>query len=271
LLFVKSFILRIKPTYTYPMFIVATTVGNTEVAVTDGVEYSGTLLLFDGACTGLTTMGMATMWDQPRASYGGWRSQYDTGTDPTIIPVYPAGQEVQWGFDKKYLCPEDFIEGSVCITWAGGIPTYDSILAFDTPIFQSGAYFYEALGITFVPLAGLQIGELLTVGTGTLTYLILTINGGPDAGPADFNLVGKHNGSTYGTWGVTVTSFPFVLSVAVTLSMTAGDTLGFDIVPTDGTNAIVDWASVTVEVGVATAWSFDTDLAAGSYCVYKAL
>jgi hypothetical protein len=53
LLFARSFVLRIKPTYTYPLFVVLEalgTTGDTTVDTSDSVSMSGTLSLFAGAC-----------------------------------------------------------------------------------------------------------------------------------------------------------------------------------------------------------------------------
>ena len=53
LLYAKSFVLRIKPTYTYPLFVVLEqlgTTGDTTVTTSDEVLLSGTLNLFAGAC-----------------------------------------------------------------------------------------------------------------------------------------------------------------------------------------------------------------------------
>ncbi len=75
LLFVRNFILKIKPTYTFPLFLVLLEIGDTEVSTVDQIDYTGTLKLFDLPCEG--SLGIATMYDQGRPGGGGWRNQYD--------------------------------------------------------------------------------------------------------------------------------------------------------------------------------------------------
>ena len=274
LLFVKSFVLRVKPTYTYPLFIVLRTVDDTEVSTADDLEYSGQLYLHDGACFD-QTLGAATMWDEPRPAGGGWRSQYDNNVNPDTIPVYPTSEPVQWGFDKKYLCPEDFVEGSVCIEWAGGIPTYDSIFAFDTEVFQQSAYFFEDANIAVIPADsnGISLYDNPTSVTanGTITDLLLTISGGPGEGSPDYYVVVRKNLSDQAPVPITVIGDPFVYHATVSIPVTIGDLLSVRIVTAGGEEAHVEWSTVSVQLGASAMWSFDTPLAAGTYCVYKTL
>lgn len=273
LLFVKSFILRIKPTYTYPLFIVLREVANTEITTTDAISYSGTLLLFDGACTNVDTLGMATMWDQPHAAGGGWRSQYDTGNDPGVIPVYPTSQPVQWGFDKKYLCPEDFIEGNVCITWAGGVPTYDSIFTFDTETYLGSAYIFDTVSVPYVPADGLFLYDNPTTVTSnsTVTDVNLIITGGPGADSPNYNLIINKNGTDQATIPFVIAGETFAVHTTLSLAVVIGDLLTVRIVPAGSAETAVAWSSVVAEFGVVVTWAFDTSLAAGTLCVYKTM
>ena len=274
LLFVKSFILRVKPTYTHPLFIVLRKVDDTEVSTTDDLEYTGQLYLHDGTCLD-QTFGAATMWDEPRPAGGGWRSQYDSDADPATIPVYPTAEPVQWGFDKKYLCPEDFIEGSVCIAWAGGVPTYDSIFAFDSEIFQEGALVFEDANIQHLPYVAdateLYPRPAVVTNNGTLTDLSLSIAGGPGSDPPDYIISIRKNGVFEPNIPFTITGDPFTFHAVLNIPVVAGDQLRIYITPNAGQATDVNWPTVTVILGVSVMWSFDTPLAAGSYCVYKTL
>lgn len=274
LLFVKSFILRVKPTYTYPLFIVLRKVDDTEVSTTDDLEYTGQLYLNDGACFD-QTLGAATMWDEPRPAGGGWRSQYDNDVYPDTIPVYPASEPVQWGFDKKYLCPEDFVEGSVCIVWAGGIPTYDSIFTFDTEVFQQDAYFFEDVNVAVVPTdsSGIFLYDNPTTVTanGTITDLLLTIVGGPGEATPNYYVVIRKNLSDQAPILITVTGDPFIHHATVSIPVTVGDFLSIRVFSAGGEDAHVAWSTITAQLGISAVWSFDTPLAAGTYCVYKTL
>lgn len=106
LLLVRDFILSIKPTYTYPLFLITQKVEDTTVDVTDEVEFGGVLSLYDSPCA---LQGVSWMYDEPRAAGGGWRNQFDADQDPdNADPVFPAPDaDVSWAYDKTYLCPED--------------------------------------------------------------------------------------------------------------------------------------------------------------------
>jgi hypothetical protein len=274
LLFVKAFILRIKPTYTYPLFVVLRSIGDTEISTTDEVTYSGVLALHDGACTN-GMLGAATMWDEPRPAGGGWRSQYDTGVDPNNPLVYPTAQPVQWGFDKDLLCPEDYIDCQVCITWAGGVPTFDSIFAWDTEIFSSVPIVFSDANITAVPASGIVLFSPFTVtANASLTELCLTIDGSPQASDPNYTIIVSQNGTDVATFsfveleGAPLYQATFTFSPAI--SVVIGDLLSVRIVPDTGPTSPY-WQNIVVEIGSSVAWSYDTVLAAGTYCIYKAL
>lgn len=274
LLFVKSFILRVKPTYTYPLFIVLRKVDDTEVSTTDNIEYTGTLYLNDGTCLE-NAYGATPMWDEPRPAGGGWRSQYDNDGNPDTVPVFPASEPVQWGFDKNLLCPEDFIEGSVCIAWAGGVPTYDSIFSFDTEVFQQGAYIFNDSNLMFVPNnssgATLYFNPTTVTANGTITDLQLTIEGGPGIEPPGYSLIIKKNSVDQVFVPFTVAGSSFTHHATISLPVTIGDTLSARIVAVGGQDTHPLWSTVMLQLGASVVWSFDTPLAAGAYCVYKAL
>jgi hypothetical protein len=161
LLFVRNFILRIKPTYTYPKFIVtlfASGEDGDEISVNDTIEFKGTLILEDSVCAG--RLGSSYIFDQSwpgggqpwEDSYGvhpghnrSWRNAFDHDDDPTTSPTYwPLAEEtVYWAYDKMWLCPHDdvvvldclsFVDGVepvVDVTTFSGAMMYDTIFAFD--------------------------------------------------------------------------------------------------------------------------------------------
>ena len=69
------------------------------------------------------------------------------------------------------------------------------------------------------------------------------------------------------TCGALGVAFTATISVAVV----ASDTLTVAILPAAGGPITVAWTTISVEVGQSVAWAFDTDLAAGSYCSFRAL
>ena len=149
LLFCQTFVNRIKPTYTYPLFVVLETVPSADVAVSDIVLASGTLFIDDGACTN-GYIGVATMFDQPQSAGGGWRSQFDSS--PFAAPSYPTPSlPVLWGFDKNLICPEDAIFATLSTTIATSIPIFDSIFQFDTPVYTLGFAEFSTGNVTDLP------------------------------------------------------------------------------------------------------------------------
>lgn len=279
LLFVQSFVKKIKPTYTYPLFVVQKKIGDTEISTTDDVNLTGTLLLFDGACFP-NSFGVATMFDEPDPSGGGWQSQFDTDMDPgTSAPVFPTPQLVGWGYDKNYLCPEDYILATACVTFAvPTMPTVDSIFAWDTEIFQDAAYVFEDSWVLGVPGAGFVLFNDLTpiTANGTITDVELTIVGDPGASDPDY-IMRIRTGPSGGPYTTTVVPFtqpgtsPFVQHTTVSIPIVMGDVLFVTIQPNLADDTSPYWESISVELGTSVVWAYDANLPAGTYCAYKTL
>jgi len=271
MMFVRNFILRVKPTYVFPLFIVRAKVGDTEVNVTDEVTYAATLILNDGACfNGL--MGESTMFDDFRAAGGGVRNQFDTDFDPTTPPpTFPTSEPVTWGFDKNYLCPEDEITFSYCLTHPGGVVPFDGGFQFD--VSNSPSHHFTTSSVTAV---GAGPGGLLIPGTSTVTVtgalaqLRLVISGtlGPD--PGDYEIVVRKNGVDSLVVPVTVTSSGVILQVPITLAVAATNTLQVRIRPASGGARTPNWSYLSVTLmQTAIAFAFDTGLPAGDYCFVR--
>lgn len=281
MLFVRIFILRIKPTYTYPLFIVLRKVDDTEVSTTDHVEMSGTLLLFDGACyqdNGLNTYGVATMFDEPNSAGGGWKSKFDA--DPVSPdPTFPTEESVIWGFDKNYLCPEDFIFASSCVTFAiDTLPSFDSIFAWDMPVYSTPAYSFEdswvthihgALGLDLYPPVG---ASSVVSANGTLTNVEIRIVGSLYPSPASMVAILSVNGVFATSSPFTQDSVdPFIVNALVNVPVLIGDELTVRIAPLGVGDIEVFWESITVTFGQAVVWAYDVELPAATYCTYKTL
>jgi hypothetical protein len=276
LLFAKSFVLRIKPTYTYPLFVVLLTIDQdqTTVTVSDEVTASGVLSIFDGACFD-STMGAATMFDQPRPAGGGWRNQFDHNADPNTPATYPTpNYPIIWAYDKNYLCPEDFIMGIICTVYAvPGPVVFDSVFSFDEPAYTGDLIFFSAGLTSLIPVAGngLPIGGSgnITV-TGTLTNLSLEVIVHSPTLPNTFNLIIQQNGTTVLTEPFTA-SGNVALTFGISVPVTSGDVITAYIQPTGVSDVAVAWDSVLVEAGIAIPWQFDVDLPAGTYCGFRVL
>lgn len=181
LLFTRNFILRIKPAYTFPLFLVQVDIQDTEIEVFDEIHYTGTLSLFELSWSeflydgSVPKVGSATMMDQPDPSPGDMASPggpvappagflsghivnaVDTGSDPTQpYPSYSTSDlDVTWGMDRQYIRPEVLSYGVVSMAiGAGPMP-------FDSPIFPPAEFVisgeHHVWGMKFltaVPVAG---------------------------------------------------------------------------------------------------------------------
>ncbi len=272
LMFVRSFILRVKPTYVYPMFIVRVKVGDTEVSVSDSTAYAATLILNDGACFN-GTKGESTMFDDYRSAGGGVHNRFDADSNPaTAGPTYPTSQAVSWGYDKNYLCPEDEVSFSYCLTHPGGAVKFDGGFQFDT--FNSPSHHFTGTGITAVPAGptGYSFAGTSTVTvTGSIQQLRLVVAGTLGTGNlGNYELVIRKNGVDSLVIPVTITPSGVILQVAAVLAVTATDTIQCRIRPATGGARTPSWAYVSVTLfQTAIAFKYDTGLPAGDYCFTK--
>jgi hypothetical protein len=136
LLFVQKFILKVKPTYTYPIFSVLVTMDDTSIDVTDEITFYATFSIYD---TPLSGHNMAGMWDQPEDGYASvtkvppagpmgsiWKNSYDCSQLPG---------PVDWGYDK--IRPSDELECAMCTTLlVPSLPIVDSVFAWDLPVYD---------------------------------------------------------------------------------------------------------------------------------------
>jgi hypothetical protein len=267
LMFVMSFILRIKPTYTRPIFVVKKTMDVIEVDVEDTFVARGRLVLNAGAC--FPNFGASQIFDDYSPASYGVRNQFDADSDQsTPPPVYPTPDTgITWGFDKIYLCPEDVIVFLWCIDHPGGSVSYDSGFSFDGA--NRPSHVFSEASITEVDNTGFTFSTTSTVVvTGTVTKVHFHINGdlGPD--PGDYLLSISVNGTPHSyvlpLIGPGGTVMDFVLSLAVT----AGDVLGLALFPSGLPNVRhPNWSDVTITLYQdPIPFAFDDGLPAGTYC-----
>lgn len=284
LLFVKNFILKIKPTYTYPLFVVQLKIGDTEVSVSDSLLLKGNLNLVDGFCGNLH--GVGWHFDEPDPSpgapgknLGAWQNVFDDNSDPLVpVAVFPNPNFVDWGYDKVYLCPEDVIVATMCTTFlVATIPPFDSIFAFDTTIYTAEFGIFQDQNVLQVPgnPASVQIGNLLVVGVpGAIDNLELQLYGNRNGSDPNYTITLYLN-------AVAVASFAFVLPLAsatvhinsafAAIPVVPGDIIGIGLQATTPGNHTPYIGKITVIAGASVTWAFDTALPAGTYCTYKTL
>lgn len=280
LLFMERFVLKMKPTFAFPLFVVQAAVGESDLTITDATSYRGKLYFEASMCGSLS----AYTFDQPDPSPGApgkntghTQVAADTNTDDTApLPTPNTPDLVDWGMDAAYWCPEDAISLSACVTYA--VPTKpqaDSIYAMDTGVFIAQyAQFVSSL-MHLIPAAGRLVGPSQVATTaGTVTTVRLAIEGNAGDTDPSFLLVVVINGTEH----VMSPSFDLPASTAVTqvefatsLSVGVGNTVEAILRPKNGVDTKPGINVVEVVLGATVAWYFDTDLPAGTYCTYKAL
>lgn len=273
LLFAKSFVLKVKPTYTYPLFVVIfESDDSTEVSVSDTQAYHGRLYTWAGPLFN-GTMGVAQMWSQPRPGTGGWRSMYNTG--PTGTPTFPTQAfPIVWGHDRGFLSPDDCILCKGTAVFAvDGPPTLDSIFSWGLPVYTAAALIFMGRWLFMLPAGtGTFIGDPLTVTTaGTLTDLTLEVDG-DNGGHTTYELILTQNGADIATYAFNKNATGReVVAIAVSVPVLVGDVLRVRARPTGATNIEVYWHLISVQFGQAVPWFIGVDIPAGTYSSYRAL
>jgi hypothetical protein len=118
LLFAQDFVRKIKPSYTWPFFVMLKRLPVAEVDVTDKVLAKVTLSLSDTFCSRFEPDSYR--WDDTDES-GHWTHIYDPSTPP------PA-----WIHDTHRLCPEDTVWVSISYVHPGGTGWFfDTIWSYD--------------------------------------------------------------------------------------------------------------------------------------------
>ena len=125
-----DFVKRIKPHYTYPMWVVFKRLPADTISVTDpdDLDFLGTLYLFDHpACakqiTDQGTGGAYRFDDTDESGNPNWAFDGVPHGAPSGLPEFL--------YDKKELCPLMHIEGIASADWTGGIFPFDWLWAFD--------------------------------------------------------------------------------------------------------------------------------------------
>lgn len=268
LLFAQSFVRRIKPTYTHPIFIVQRTVAETEVSVSDAIEYRAVLEMHAGP--DFTSTGQAQMWDQPRPGGGGYWNQYDRA-NPSVPPVYPTPTTpTAWAHDQYDLAPEEAILATLRTVWPGGVPTADCLFYAGMPLFTVVVGTFVSGSIVNVPASpGLDVGIPVTsTVTSTMTKMVVMCRGVGDG--TAWNIVIYKNGFATVVKDFTIPietgdpdanlwKFQFDISLAVV----PGDVLEMKLVHATGFNTFVEALGVCLGEGFD--WYADTAFPANTY------
>jgi hypothetical protein len=143
LVFAIDFVKKIKPHYTYPMWVIFKRLPGDTISVTDSMDFLGTLFLYDHpACakqiTDQGTGGAYRFDDTDESGNPNW--SFD---GPEVGGPIPGGAQPKFLYDRKELCPEMRIVGVMSSDFPGGYFPFDWIWAFD-----------DGGGMDDVPLSG---------------------------------------------------------------------------------------------------------------------
>lgn len=298
LLFVRNFILKIKPTYTFPTFIVLATMPDAEVTVTDVLEEIGKLDVQDGAY--FVSPGTVTAWDVPDTSPGfisggiptaytgnlssHYRQAYDTQTEDMVTGTFPTSPTpdgtVQWGFDRPLTGDQNMV-AILREVWAGGVPTFDGVFRYDLPVLDDVGLIFGRKHFSSIPSTGFNVEDPITVvNPDTFNVLMLTIKGDPGLTSGAFRIQIFKNAvltidepftlTSPGTQNLFWSTFTAPAIGAVTVA--ANDVITAKIVPDGGGNRFPYIREVLVALTHGgPVFQFDTSLAAGTYVAHKAL
>lgn len=145
LVFAIDFVKRIKPHYTYPMWVIFKRLPGDTISVTDPevLEKIGTLYLFDHPACAKEIVAQGTggayRFDDTDES-GNYNWTFD---GPEVGGPIPGGLQPKFLYDRKELCPEMRIVGVMSSDHPGGYFPFDWIWAFD-----------DGGGMDDVPLSG---------------------------------------------------------------------------------------------------------------------
>lgn len=275
LLFVKSFVNRVKPTYTYPLFMVRKNLSTPTVSVTDVVRFGVKLRLFDHLCQ---NMGIGRLFDDPDPG-GGFMTQADSNAPFEASPVHPTSAPVVlWGMDREALCPQDYITGTACMTLGAPTPAaVDGIYLLDSGLFTDTLLDEGTSNIlAFLPAPGTYLGRAVTAGGGyALTAMSIRFDASfAGVGPYAVTFVLEKNAVAVSTVATTIplgSTYQAFLALPAPVNVVGGDVIRVRVHTTGATPLSVDHGTVSVRLGAFYNWTLDADTPAGTYCVGRSM
>lgn len=124
LVFAMDFVRKIKPHYTYPIWVALKRLPPDTISITDNIEMSGYLhLVDDPACKGSEGTGGSYRFDDTDES-GNMHWAFDGS------PLGGSSKQ-EFLYDKRRLCPEESVVGIITAYHSGGVFPFDWIWAFD--------------------------------------------------------------------------------------------------------------------------------------------
>lgn len=289
-LFVRNFLLKIKPTYTYPLFVIREALPESDIVVTDSLNLLVRLKLYMGAIYGFK---QTTIGDSPDPSPGrvvsgvvvpwnGLLSSHsvnasDTNTDAdypsNTFPTYSTPDPViVSGDDRNYMSPAQLITLFASTVYSGGSLTIDgTIFRTGFPAYTGKQYGLGGKYLTDIPRVGIVVGPPATVvGTQTLNCCEIFVEGNYDPTQNTNYAVqifknGVLNQTLSFSYASTARStflYTSYLSTFTPISVVATDVLSIVVKSTGPADTRVFWNNLFVTLGNGVVLG---DLPAGTY------
>lgn len=280
LVFVKSFINRIKPTYTYPLYVVLKSLPATTIDITDDLVFHGRLAFNDwlGSFSYGSHYGMVGgAFDDPHEAFGGTRQAFDSdayvyGDQAISPPTHPvAAAPIHWGYDRELLTPMDVIVGTLSATYGAPFTvTYDGLFQMDMPAFDALFGIFSGTYLQIPTSASpITLGTPQTVGSiGDLNEGIFIFRGTyPLKVPVSVVVQILVNDAVVENIPLTISAtyddmYPIPLT---SFSLAPGDVVKVLLWSTGSDVPIEGGAKFFVALGHGSVWAFDTPLSAGTY------
>lgn len=285
LLFVQSFIYKIKPAATTPVFVVQKKLDSTTVDVLDTIQKTGNLWInewigsfqIDLGPTGFT----GGAFDVARSGGGGVRGRYDGddylgGGSPGNAATYPNPvSPIHWGYDREMLVPDDIIYGIIStVVVAPTDPIFDGIYAWDLPLMDT---IYGVFGVTILALPAVpphtvevHLGPPQTVTTTTtIDAAVLEYRSVyPTSIPLTMSFGIYVNGTLAQTIPFTIPagSSSFIHPLPASLTLPGGTpTLEVRVSSSSVDVPLPGGAQIFVTLGHGSLWAYDTPVAGSTY------
>jgi hypothetical protein len=130
LVFAIDFVKKIKPHYTYPAFVILKRLPPDQIDVTDSMTFHGTLWLVDDPAAAQCIIDQGTggsyRFDDTNES-GVYNWAFDGVPN---VPTAPSAKP-EFLYDKRRLCPREYVLGIMVAEHLGGYFPFDWIWAFD--------------------------------------------------------------------------------------------------------------------------------------------
>ena len=274
LLFVKTFINRVKPSYTFPLFVVRRSLADATFDITDSTAMNVTVRLYDGLCN---SRGLGYMIDDPNPAGGGLMASVDSGSPIQPAPAYPVHGATYWGVDQEVICPQDYVVGRYTFVLAApALPTLDSIYLMDSPLFTAVLFDQGVPRLIEFRPEGVQLGaDLTAAGNFTLTDMQVRYEASYSQ-PTSMSLqfvvrVNNVDAAVVPVVLPSANSWNGFLALPAPVNVAPGDLVQVFVRTAGPSPILVEWVTVSAALGVTYYWAFDTITPAGTYYVTRTM